>query len=61
MDIVRHTTHDFYVKPHPRQKSGHAVVCASAAPMPLYGLICHVGINMNHCSIRRGWGGVLLQ
>ena len=37
--------HKIYVKTHPRGKSGNAVACASAAPMPLDCPICHAEIN----------------
>ena len=37
--IVRHVTHDFYVKINPRQKSGDAVACANVAPVRLHCLI----------------------
>ena len=37
--------HDFYVKPHARQKLSHAVACTSVAPLGLHCLICHAGIN----------------
>jgi hypothetical protein len=33
---------DFYMKPHPRQKSGHALACARVfPPMPLHHVIYH--------------------
>ena len=37
---------DFYMKPRPRQKLGHALACARVIPpMPLYCVICHTGIT----------------
>ena len=55
--------HNFYVKPHPRQKLGHTAACTSVAPMQLHCLGRHAEMNTCESLQRRGGsgGGVLLQ
>jgi hypothetical protein len=60
--LVHCLMHNFYMRINPRQKLGNAVACASAAPMRLHCLICHVGINIQLIiAQQRKNGGEVLQ
>jgi len=62
MGIVPQWTHDSYVLPHLRQKSGDAVAQACVAPMRLHWPICNAGINtsiINACKEQIGEGGLM--
>jgi hypothetical protein len=63
MGIVRHVTHDFYMKPHTRQKSGDAVARSSDAPVRMHCPKRHAGINTWRIIARIGGigGGVFVE